>query len=46
MSLGYNGKCDKCGRECPHILIQVYRETGEDGMLNPMFWSLDCLRSG
>lgn len=45
MSLSYNGKCDKCGKIRPDILIEVYKERG-DGVLTPMIWCLGCLRSG
>ena len=45
MSLSYNGKCDKCGKKRPNILIEVYKERG-DGVLTPMIWCLECLRSG
>lgn len=45
MSLSYNGKCDKCGKIRPDILIEVHKERG-DGVLTPMIWCLECLRSG
>lgn len=45
MSLSYNGKCDKCGKIRPEILIEVYKERG-DGVLTPMIWCLECLRIG
>ncbi len=45
MSLSYNGKCDKCGKTRPDIVIEVYKERG-DGVLTPMIWCLECLRSG
>ena len=44
MSLSYNGKCDKCGKIRPDILIEVYKERG-DGVLTPMIWCLECIRS-
>jgi len=45
MSLSYSGKCDKCGKIRPDILIEVHKERG-DGVLTPMIWCLECLRRG